>query len=260
MRGVRRREPWYIPVVPVIAEFTDPRLVAIYDTVNAYAADAQPGFYRELAADLDAASIIDVGCGTGLITRELAGRGYRVTGVDPAQAMIDAARHGTHGDLVRWITGDASHIGTPGADLAMMTGHVAQFFISDRSWHAALTALRRALRPGGRLAFESRNPGVREWERWTRQASWFADDPTAGQIEVWSEVHDVRDGVVSYANHYAFASGERLVSQNRLRFRTEEELRRSLAAASFAVERVYGDWHRHPAGPESPELIIVAAR
>ena len=39
-----------------------------------------------------------------------------------------------------------------------MTGHVAQFFLTDEHWRAALTALHAALRPGGRLAFESRNP------------------------------------------------------------------------------------------------------
>ncbi|MDQ6796025.1 MAG: hypothetical protein M3067_14650 [Chloroflexota bacterium] len=40
---------------PTIAEFSDPRLVAIYDTINPYAADAQPGFYSRLAAEVVAA-------------------------------------------------------------------------------------------------------------------------------------------------------------------------------------------------------------
>ncbi|MGH9014393.1 MAG: class I SAM-dependent methyltransferase [Acidimicrobiia bacterium] len=172
----------------------------------------------QLAAELGAASIVDLGCGTGLITCELARQGYRLTGVDPAPAMLDIARHRPHGDRVHWIDGDASRLGTPDADLAIMTGHVAQFFLTDESWHAALTGLRAALRPGGRLAFESRNPGAREWEGWTRDARWSADDPTAGRVDTWSEVHEVRDGIVSYTNHYAFAAtGEELVSPNRLR-------------------------------------------
>jgi hypothetical protein len=174
--------------------------------------------------------------------------------------MIDVARHRPHGDRVRWVVGDASQLGRLEADLAIMTGHVAQFFLTDASWHATLSGLRLALRPGGRLAFESRNPRAREWETWTRGESWTADDPTAGKIEVWSEVHDVRDGIVSYANHYAFASGAHLVSPNKLRFRTEDELTRSVADAGFAVERIYGDWDRRPAGPATSELIVVAAR
>ncbi len=244
-----------------IAEFNDRRLVAIYETVNSYAAGTQPRFYLQLAAELGAVSIVDLGCGTGLITRELARQGYRLTGVDPAPAMLDIARHRPDGDRVRWVVGDASRLGARDADLAIMTGHVAQFFLTDESWHATLTALHAALRPGGRLAFESRNPGAREWEGWTRQARWSADDPAAGPIDTWTEVNDVRDGIVSCVNHYAFAAtGEELVSSVRLRFRTEEELSRSLADASFAVERVYGDWDRRPAGPTTRELIVVAVR
>jgi hypothetical protein len=55
-----------------IAEFSDPRLVAIYDTVNAYSANSQPRFYSQLAAEIDARSIVDLGCGTGLISCDLA--------------------------------------------------------------------------------------------------------------------------------------------------------------------------------------------
>src|SRR5438132_2678736 len=93
-----------------IAEFTDPRLVAIYDTVNPYAADAQPGFYAQLALETGAVSIVDLGCGTGLITCELARRGYRMIGVDPAPAMLDIARLRPFGERVRWICGSAGRL------------------------------------------------------------------------------------------------------------------------------------------------------
>ena len=251
-----------------IAEFTDPRLVAIYETVNPYAADAQPGFYSRLASDIHASSIVDLGCGTGLITRDLARQGYEMIGVDPSPAMLEIARHRPEGHRVRWIVGDVTRLGPVGvaADLAIMTGHVAQFFVTDESWQDALIALRAALRPGGRLAFESRNPAAREWEAWTRASAWIADDPVAGPIETWTEVHDASvgivdsGGIVSCTNHYLFVgTGEELVSPTRLRFRTETQLRQSLADAGYAVEQVYGDWDRRPAGPTTRELIVVAA-
>ena len=59
------------------AEFSDPRLVAIYDTVNAYTANSQPHFYSQLAEEIGADLIVDLGCGTGLITCDLAGQGLR---------------------------------------------------------------------------------------------------------------------------------------------------------------------------------------
>jgi SAM-dependent methyltransferase len=196
-----------------------------------------------------------------LITRELARQGYHLIGVDPAPAMVDIARRSPHGERVHWIDGDASRLGTPAADLAIMTGHVAQFFLTDEHWHSTLTALRAALRPGGSLAFESRNPEVREWEAWIPEARRSVDDPTAGPVDWWSEVHDVRDGIVSYTIHYRFvATGEELVSPIKLRFRTEAELTESLDEAGFTVERMYGAWDRRPTGATTRELIIVAAR
>jgi SAM-dependent methyltransferase len=153
-----------------MAEFSDPRLVAIYDAVNAYAPHSQPRFYSQLAAEIGAKAIVDFGCGTGLITCDLAKHGYKLIGIDPAPAMIEIARGRECADRVRWIAGDASQIGEPNADLAIMTGHVAQFFLTDESWRGALVGLHRALRPGGTLSFESRSPSAREWDSWTRDA------------------------------------------------------------------------------------------
>ena len=247
-----------------IAEFDDPRLVAVYDAVNAYAPDTQPDFCLQLAAEIGAHAIVDLGCGTGLVTCALARAGYAATGVDPASGMLAIARTRVGGERVRWINGDAAALPTEGAgsfDLAIMTGHVAQFFVTDESWHAALTALHGAVRPDGWLAFESRNPGAREWEQWTPDACTSVHDPVAGRIDTWSAVCDVRNGVVTYENHYVFAAtGDTLVSEGRLRFRSHAELTQSLADAGFAVERVFGDWDRRPAGPRTRELIVVARR
>jgi SAM-dependent methyltransferase len=236
-------------------------LVAVYETINAYEAGTQPDFYLQLASDVGATSVVDLGCGTGMITRQFARRGYSVIGIDPSPAMIQIARERPGGEGVHWIVGGADRLGTPDADLAFMSGHVAQFFLTDDDWRAALTALHRALRDGGRLAFESRNPGAREWEQWTRNTSVVVDDPVAGRIETWSEVHDVRDHVVSYSNHYLFAAtGDDVVSPSSLRFRTLEQLNRSLDDAGFEIEHVYGDWDRRPADPSARELIVVATR
>lgn len=46
----------------------------------------------ELAVDLGAGSVLDVGCGSGPLFGPLAEKGIRVTGVDPAEAMVSLAR------------------------------------------------------------------------------------------------------------------------------------------------------------------------
>jgi hypothetical protein len=160
---------------------------------------------------------------------------------------------------VRWIHGDASLLEADIAYLAIMSGHVAQFFLSDENWCATLLALHRALQPGGRLAFESRNPEAREWETWTGADVMTVHDPTAGPIETWTTVDGVRDHVVTCTNHYRFAAtGEVLTSSVQLRFRSADELTATLASAGFEVEQTYGQWDRGPVGPSARELIVVA--
>jgi SAM-dependent methyltransferase len=240
-----------------IAEFNDPKLVAVYDTVNPYERGTQPDFYRGLARDLGASTVVELGCGTGQVACALAEDGFRVIGVEPSAAMLAVAR--TRCDGVEWVHGGTRELGTPAADVAYMSGHVAQFFVTDAEWDEALSALRRALRPGGWLSFEARDPRAREWERWARGAPTSVLDPVAGPIEWWTQVHDVHESIVSYSIHYRFlARDETLVSEAALRFRTADEIRASLGAAGFTIERIYGDWDRSPIADDTPELIVVA--
>ena len=247
--------------VTIFREFSDPRLAAVYDGLGPDRLDTD--FYLRLAAELAASSVADIGCGTGLLACELASRGHAVTGVDPAAAMLAVARNRPGGDLVRWIEGDADRLGAQMADLAVMSGHVAQVIADDEDWRATLAATRKALRPGGRVAFESRNPDARAWAGWTRHDSErTADDGAGGRFEWWYELTEVLgDGALVRSEvHYRFQSGEELVSENELRFRTRPELAADLAEAGFEIERLYGDWDRRPAGPGTPELILVAVR
>ncbi len=240
--------------------YVDPRLVELYDHDNPRGADTD--FYLRLAADLDARRILDLGCGTGLLTRELAAvDGRDVIGVDPATAMLAVARRQPDADRVTWIEGDASALGTPEADLVVMTGNVAQVFLEDAEWAATLRAIHAALRPGGYLAFESRNPDVRAWERWTRDATYERIDSPFGPMECWLELVHVGNDRVRFAGHNIFTdTGEVVVAGSELRFRGQAELANSLTNAGFTVEQVYGDWDDSPLTSASRVMIFVASR
>jgi SAM-dependent methyltransferase len=258
------RHAWHnslsLAAMATFEEFTDPRLVALYDLWDPSRADMP--FYVGLAAELSAVSIIDIGCGTGLLTCELARRGHHMIGVDPSPAMLDIAGRRPGGEVVRWIEGDTSRLDDVQADLTIMTGHVAQVIVDDERWHATLAAAHRALRPGGCVAFESRNPSAREWTAWTPQASRRQiDHASLGEVEAWYQVIEVQGDRVASQIHYRFAaSGEEVVSSNELRFRSQAELTQSLADVGFSVEHVFGNWDRQSVDVNSPELIFVASR
>jgi SAM-dependent methyltransferase len=240
-------------------EVSDARLVPIYDALNEYSPDSEPAFYSWLASEVNASSIVDLGCGTGLITCLLAESGYEMIGIDPAPAMIEIAKRRDTENRVRWIVGDAAAVPAGECDLAIMTGHVAQFFLTDQEWIAALGALKGCLRAGGSLAFESRDPEAREWERWG-SSSRVVEHPTAGEVEQWSEVQGEVDGIVSFSNHYVFRrTGEEVVSAGQLRFRSLSELSASLVSVDLHIDQLYGDWDRSPMGDATTEMIVVAS-
>jgi len=239
--------------------YVDPRLVELYDRSNARGGDTD--FYAQLARDKGASVIVDFGCGTGFLARKLVIKGRKVIGVDPAPAMLAYARRQSGAEHVTWIEGDYRVLGAPLADLALMTGHVAQVFLEDDEWTNVLHALYTALRPGGHLAFESRSPGARAWERWNRAATYTKSDTAHGPLEEWLEVVRVGNGRVVFEGHNIFAqTGEDQVVESELRFRSEAELRRSLSEAGFSVQHVFGDWQRGPVKPISRELVFVARR
>lgn len=239
--------------------YVDPRLVALYDRDNPRGVDTD--FYLQLATDLDAQRIVDLGCGTGLLTRELASGGREVIGVDPAREMLAVARSQPGAERVRWIEGDSSVMGALGADLAVMTGNVAQVFLDDAEWAKTLRDLHAALRPGGHLAFESRNPDAHQWEEWNRKATYERIDSPSGPMECWLDVVGVGNGRVRFEAHNVFSeTGEDLVVPSELRFRTQAEITASLQAAGFTVEHVYGSWDRSPMTSASRPMIFVARR
>jgi SAM-dependent methyltransferase len=245
--------------VPV-PEFTDPRQVAIYDAVNSYEPGSQPDFYLGVAEQVSAETVVDFGCGTGMITLEFARRGYRMIGVDPSPLMLAVARQKPGAERVQWIEGDALRLGAPAADLAILSGHVAQFILEDAEWLEVLTGLREALRPGGHLAFESRDPRAREWEHWTGRRRIIPNSPY-GRIESWTEVTKVEGDLVFAVGHRRLVeSNEEFVSPFALRFRSEQLLRQSLTSSGFSVERVFGDWDRRPPGAGKGELIVIAKK
>lgn len=239
--------------------YVEPRLVALYDIDNPRGADTD--FYLDLAKALNARTIIDVGCGTGLLTRELAVAGRHVTGIDPAPAMLAYARSQPGAEQVQWIEGDASTLGKAEADLVIMTGNVAQVFLEDAEWAATLRAIYYALRPGGYLAFESRNPDDRAWERWQRAFTYEQVNSPYGPLTCWLELVSVENDRVRFAGHNIFtATGETLVVHSELRFRSQAELSASLTNAGFTVEQVYGNWQRGPVAGASRVLVFVAQR
>jgi SAM-dependent methyltransferase len=235
--------------------FADPRLAEVYDPLDPDRSDLDA--YAAIAGELGARSVLDVGCGTGTFACLLAARGPAVTAVDPAAASVAVARRKPGAELVDWVVGDAGSLPPLAVDLVTMTANVAQVFVTDDAWAATLSAARTALRPGGHLVFESRDPARRAWEEWDRaRTTTTAVVRGVGRVESWVEVLAVTGDLVTFRETFVFdTDGAVLTSESTLRFRTRGELVASVTAAGLEVTDVRD-------APDRPgrELVVLARR
>jgi SAM-dependent methyltransferase len=231
--------------------FADPRLAAIYDDIENDRSDLD--HYEAIVDELGAASVLDVGCGTGVFACRLAQRGIAVTGIDPAWASIEVARAKPPIGRVTWICGDATALPPLRVDMATMTGNVAQVFVRDDDWRVTLTGVRHAIRDGGYLVFETRDPSIRGWEEWRNQPRAIRET-SVGPVEYSVEMLDVELPLVSFRLTYRFlAEGVALTFDSTLRFRERREIEEDLAAVGFDVIEVRD-------APDRPgrELVFIA--
>jgi ubiquinone/menaquinone biosynthesis C-methylase UbiE len=99
-----------------------------------------------------ALTALDVGCGTGFLSLELAARGHAVTGIDFAPEMLALAndKAADAGAAIRFEHADAENLPFPAASFDLViTRHVLWTLPHPE---AAIDEWKRVLRPGGRLA------------------------------------------------------------------------------------------------------------
>ncbi len=229
-------------------------MAALYDTFETPRDDLDA--YMALVGEHSAYGVLDIGCGTGTFACLLAQRGAEVTAVDPAAASVELARRKPHADRVCWVIGDVTALPSRRFDLATMTGNVAQVFLSDEDWTETLRGAHEALRPGGHLVFEVRDPTREAWRDWTRERSRRVVTIPGGTVERWVELTQVHLPLVTFRSMFLFEPGGLLLeSVSTLRFRSHGDIADSLLATRFVLDEVRD-------APDRPgrEMIFVAHR
>ena len=237
--------------------YGDPDLAQFYDLENGWAEDLD--YCRHLAEG--SASVLDLGCGTGLFAASLTERaGRAAVGVDPAAAMLDIAAKRPGGERVQWILGDARTVRLDRRfDLVVLTGHAFQVFLTDEDRAAVLGTIAAHLAPEGRFIFDSRHPDFRQWRAWTpANSKRQIEHPVVGRVLAWNDVsHDPVTGIVTYGTFYKLADDRLYSSQSKIAFPSQRHLSALIHDAGLTVDQWLGDWSGTPFSPASPEIIPV---
>jgi ubiquinone/menaquinone biosynthesis C-methylase UbiE len=246
--------------VAVDHQFAVASLAELYDLFSPFEPRGDFGFYLPLV--MSARAVLDVGCGTGALLHRARQNGHtgQLSGLDPAVGMLAQARKRAD---IEWVLGDLASVAWDQEfDLVVMSGHAFQVFVEDDDLRVALAAIRRALTPNGRFAFETRNPLVRACEHWIPNNAVEVTDAAGAVVRMETQVQTPVEGdVVRFSATYTSPSLDGpQVSWSTLRFLDPQALSAFLSDAGLAIAQQFGDWNRQPLTDASPEIITIATR
>jgi SAM-dependent methyltransferase len=117
----------------------------------------------ELCGSVDGARVLDVGCGEGYCTREMAVRGAReVIGIDLSLQMIELARKQEQAEPlgIEYRQGNVLDLDAPDGRFDLVLGVFVFSYVSAAQLEIAFREVRRVLAPGGRFVFAVPHPGL----------------------------------------------------------------------------------------------------
>lgn len=240
--------------------------------------DRESPFYRHEFEAHKVGSVIDVGCGTGMLPVHWATCGLHVIGVDPDESMLAKAAVNAEearaaieaaGGSVRFVRGgfgDLAGLGLGPADAVTCTGNALPHLSGQDALAPTLQDFAAVLRPGGLLVLHLLNhdrllsshiraipPVVRDAEDGTWAFLRFMDYEDAG----------IRfDFVTLHRLPLAWEVGAPWETTSRRSLHTalpSSLLRGGLVGAGFPDVQVFGDHAKAPFRPDEDESVLMVA-
>jgi SAM-dependent methyltransferase len=204
------------------------------------------------------ARILDLPCGYGRHAALLARRGFRVVGVDLSIAMLaEARRRSTEGPRLRFRRRDMRRIAYREEFDAVINLYTSFGYFTPAQNVTALRRMARALRPGGRLLVDHRDPA---YDAGLPRRLWYQTGKTRFVLE---DRRFDRRTKITYSTQLIVVTGRRWVAQKTLRFQefSLPQWRRMLGGVGLRLLRAYSgyDGRRYRAG-STGRLILVAEK
>ena len=206
--------------------------------------------------------ILDLACGTGRMTLELARRGYDMTGVDYSAEMLDRAREAAEEqgiDGVLWLCQDMREFELYGTVEAVVSClDCINHLTTPADVSSCFSLVHNYLVPDGLFIFDVN--GREKFERIYAQNSFVMEDE--GSFCVWQNSYNERtklcDFYITMFYENEDGSYERFDEHQRERMYTVRSIKSLLSANGFELLGVYSDYQFTPADDKSERIYFVA--
>ena len=240
-----------------------------YDWENAQTLGRRDVPFWRRAALKAKGRVLELGCGTGRVTKPLARAGVDIIGIDRSAPMLARAitrlpNHPITQFPPRLVRGDIRALPFAARSFSMVLAPygILQSLTRPRDLAATLASVARVVVPGGTFGIDL-VPDVPKWREYANKVQLRGRSGGADLTLVESVRQDRRRGLTTFEQRYV----ERRAGRTRhhcfeLVFRTLSvpQMSRQLERAGFRVEAVLGDYSGHAWDERADVWIIIARR
>ncbi|MFA0782394.1 class I SAM-dependent methyltransferase [Fervidibacter sacchari] len=241
-------------------EFFDDLYLRVYQPLEAPEKVRREVDFIVKALNLPAgAKVLDLCCGQGRHSLELARRGFQVVGVDLSEALLYAARKRaeSEGLNVTFLQCDMREIDFKDEFDAVINMFTSFGYLeSEAEDEKVLGKVAQALKSGGKFLLDvvNRDRLVRDFQG----REWHAADE--GWLVLEERTFDHLSGRMETRWICVARDGVRYERLSSVRLYTASELRTMLERAGLEVTNLFGDYDGSPYSWDSQRLIIVACK
>jgi len=263
----------YAPVI-----FDDKRWAEVPDVADAVTRLAGLSLYGRIGLPETANSgagdaagkgprVLDLCCGMGRITAELARRGFDATGVDITGTLLEAAMDDARyeGLDIEYVMADAREFKRPlFFDTAVNLYISFGYFEDPADDLLAVRNVYESLRPGGSFIIETlgKEIAVRDFTRgeWFERAG-FTVLTEYEAVDSWAGLKNRWILIPHFAAAPGAAAGSARIEKTFIqRLYSATELRALLFEAGFDETEIYGGWDERPYDAQAESLIVVGRK
>lgn len=206
-------------------------------------------------------AVLDLCCGTGIVTIPLAETGLEVVGVDLAPAMLERARTKAGGreNPSFYLQDVLTFSSDKRFGLALMMGNAFQAFTDEGQIAVLLASINRHLEPGGMFVFDTRLPEGYNLSPDTDFELWSEYTGASGQFVRYfvKQTHfDAERNILHFEMKRRYPDGSEVCSSTKLKFTPLTTLLSVLRASGFKVVNAYKNWRLEPFRPGGANIVL----